>query len=94
MSKELLRQDMREFFSTTEPDKCWTWQGEVDKDGRGVFDCVYPGGHQKFPAQKSAMIVFGPEPVYGHERVVETCGNKLCCNPKHLRKVKIAKCLI
>jgi hypothetical protein len=81
---------MVRLLSTTEPDKCWTWQGEVDKDGH----CIYPGGHQKFPAQRSAMIVFGPEPVYKYEDVIETCGNKLCCNPRHLRKVKTSKCLI
>lgn len=39
-------------------------------------------------------MVFGNTPVYKHEIVVETCLNKLCCNPKHLRAVERYKCLI
>ena len=95
MPIQLLQKDMSRFLPA-ERDfcSCWPWQGEVDSDGYGVFNCVYPGGAQKFLAQRSALMVFGNTPVYKHEIVVETCGNKLCCNPKHLRKIERAKCLI
>ena len=73
---------------------CWLWQGEIDSDGYGVFDCVYPGGSEKFLAQRSALMVFGNIPVYENEKVINTCRNKLCCNPRHLQVVKVHKSLI
>ena len=94
MPKELIRKEMTGFLLSIDPDKCWTWQGEIDNEGNGIFNCIYPGDSQKFLANRSAMIAFGNTPVYPHEDVVNTCQNKLCCNPKHLRKIKRYKCLI
>ncbi|MCK4818292.1 hypothetical protein KA005_21155, partial [bacterium] len=87
--------EMRHFLpSDLNPDDYWPWQGEVDSEGYGVYTCTYPGGSQRFHANRSALIVFGGKPVYNHEDVVNTCGNKLCCNPRHLQKIERAKCLI
>ena len=95
MPIQLLQKNMSKFLpAERDLGKCWLWQGEVDSDGYGVFNCIYPGGNQRFLAQRSALIVFGNTPVYEWENVVETCGNKLCCNPKHLRAVKTCKSLI
>ncbi|MCK4828798.1 hypothetical protein KA005_74425 [bacterium] len=95
MPIQLLKKDMSRFLpAKRDPDSCWLWQGEVDSEGYGVFNCIYPGGSQKFQAHRSAKIVFGNEPVYDDEDVINACGNKLCCNPKHLRTVKTRKSLI
>lgn len=86
MPIQLLQRNMSKFLSS-ERDlcSCWPWQGEIDSDGYGVFNCVYPGGSQRFQAHRSAAIVFGKRTILPNMELFHTCGNKLCCNPGHIR---------
>lgn len=68
-------------------DECWYWTGGLTGKGAGTFrlDPIQP-----IPAHKAAYILaIGPLP-YG-QGVSQTCGNVLCCNPRHLQRGTIAQ---
>lgn len=68
--------------------ECWVWRGVVNPKGRGVVSIAGPtvdGARERtsMPAHRLAWILSrGRDP--GAADVVQTCGNALCCRPKHL----------
>lgn len=64
--------------------KCWTWTGFVRDDGFGViYNNLYPADLCKSLVHR-LMYLFEIGTVAEDQIVKQKCGNKLCCNPKHL----------
>ncbi len=64
------------------PEACWPWLGEVSSWGYGV-------GPHGVPAYVWAWrLTHRDAPLRGGYRLAQTCGNRLCVNPKHLRQRK------
>lgn len=73
---------VEEFFMKVdikEPDECWEWKGERNKQGQGVI--YQNGGYYsvswlcwKLTQEKSSKGFY----------IKRSCGNKLCVNPAHL----------
>ncbi len=61
---------------------CWLWQGNVREDGYGRATIQ---GHTYFAHRLSHLLHFGPIPK--GKKVMQTCGNRRCVNPKHLKRV-------
>jgi hypothetical protein len=62
------------------PGPCYIWTGCVHASGFGVLRT----GHRTFYAHRlSWAMSFGPPPLGA--KVVQTCHNKLCVRPDHLR---------
>lgn len=59
---------------------CWTWSGQTDKDGYGTF--WVSAGELIRVHRASFERHVGPIPEGA--LVVQSCGNKLCINPKHM----------
>jgi hypothetical protein len=58
----------------------WLWTGAVRPNGYGVFNL----GVRQELAHRLALELSGVEIPPGFV-VMQTCGNRLCCNPAHLR---------
>lgn len=65
-------------------DECWLWPGAPDNTGYGRA----PHDGKKDLAHRVAYVLsFGAVPeglVVSH---IESCANKMCCNPRHLEAV-------
>jgi HNH endonuclease len=61
---------------------CWVWQAGTDSNGAGKFTL----DGQKVIAHRLAYELYVNEIPDGYI-VRQTCGNRLCCNPKHLELV-------
>jgi hypothetical protein len=61
---------------------CWVWQASTDSNGAGSFKL---DGHMVV-AHRLAYELYAGEIPDGYI-VRQTCGNRLCCNPKHLELV-------
>ena len=59
-------------------DECWPWTGRVDNAGYGAFNYRFTKSNAH---AYSWMLVNGP---LNRRRLIHTCGNRLCCNPKHI----------
>lgn len=61
------------------PQSCWPWLGGTHQRGYGR---THWNGQQEQAHRIAWQIEHGPiEPGY---EIVQTCGDKLCCNPAHL----------
>ncbi len=60
-----------------EPDACWPWQGQCDKDGYGRFET---GGHRIQAHRISALLSAMPI----DEKICHRCDYTSCVNPAHL----------
>jgi hypothetical protein len=73
------------------PDQCWPWRGYFDKNGRGEFafrrSGVDPSDRAHWPPAKVAFWFSWGD--IGSLRVRHTCGSTYCCNPLHLRAVRV-----
>lgn len=58
---------------------CWPWTGEVDDKGFGRVKI----GSLTYPAHGIAYNLLWTGSV---DAIAHKCGNKLCCNPKHMGK--------
>ncbi len=64
-------------------EECWPWKGEVDDDGYGVYQ---RGKRLPEKVHELSWELFGG--TIPTELVIsQTCGNKLCANPKHLQAI-------
>ena len=63
---------------------CWLWTGFVDYNGYGrIYYDTYPGDSFRGLVHRLMWIFkFGNIPA--NMVITHKCGNKLCCNPKHL----------
>lgn len=79
---EEMREDFKKFMPDhTDKNGCWLWQGPVDSDGFGIYECQ----GKQFKAHRSSAILAGKRAILSYMKVFQTCGNKLCCSPSHLR---------
>ena len=60
---------------------CWPWKGETDQDGFGIYK---RGSRPPEKVHKLSWKLFDGGPIPAGVVVIQTCGNKLCANPKHL----------
>lgn len=64
---------------------CWLWSGQVSNSGYGRTMIVEnDGGTRMVSAQTASYLAFiGPIPP--GQLVIQSCGDRLCINPDHLR---------
>jgi hypothetical protein len=70
-------------------DSCWPWLGKVRQDGFGIFYVELEDDWEDpvVTAHSMAWVLFSPmpiKPVPQNKVISLSCGNKLCCNPKHM----------
>jgi hypothetical protein len=65
----------------TEDGDCWIWQQGVNSAGHPQAR-VYGKSEM---VRRHALVESGKEPYGRYKRVTDTCGNRLCCNPAHLK---------
>lgn len=70
-----LEQRISWFIEKAGPDDCWPWQSGVSGHG---FPRIRHGGRQLAVRR---IIMKTPEGM----QTYQSCGNKRCCNPAHLR---------
>lgn len=71
---------------TDNPDGCWPWRGAVKPNGYGTVHVKVRGVYtMRAPARVMFSIEHGEVP--RTTSVVQKCGTKNCCNPKHLKLV-------
>lgn len=63
------------------PNECWPWFGSCGHKGSGQF--IIDG--QNFRPHRVVYAMEHGDP--GPYPVIQTCGNRSCCNPKHLKLV-------
>ncbi len=84
--KEKLRTALKEKLTVEPSTGCWLYDGKPTATGHATF---YYGGAIQGSAHRVAYEVWvGPIPAGGY--VMQTCENKLCCNPTHLKLAKFA----
>ncbi len=66
----------------TEDGDCWIWSQSVNSAGYPQA-CINSKGGQM--VRRQALIEVGKSPSGRYKRVTDSCGNRLCCNPEHLR---------
>jgi len=69
---------------STQRDLCWIWQRMTV--GNPKFD-KYPAfqiAGERYQVRRAVYELWGLTPPLGVGTVRSTCGNSLCCNPKHL----------
>ncbi len=64
-----------------EPDACWPWLGDTDRNGYGVF--LWRG--KRAPAHSLALSFTTGEVRLPGLDTCHSCDNPPCCNPAHLR---------
>lgn len=70
---------------TEDPDGCWTWNGAVRDNGYGVVRVRLPSGRLTLRSPARAMFAATYGEVPNAFSVLQRCGTKNCCQPKHLR---------
>ena len=72
--------------SVTEDEKtgCWIWGRQISNTGYGRLMLSREGGTYMESAHRASYMAFiGPVPENGIIR--QSCGNRLCVNPDHLK---------
>jgi hypothetical protein len=64
-----------------EPDECWPWGGDTDRNGYGIF--VWHG--QRTGAHELALSFTTGEVRLDRLDTCHSCDTPACCNPAHLR---------
>jgi hypothetical protein len=63
------------------PSECWLWQGRLNRYGYGTVlfkKARHLAHHLAWALETRESIAKG-------QRILWSCGNKLCCNPNHMR---------
>lgn len=85
MKTELTR-NQKNLLSMTQLDEvtdCWVWRGQISNSGYGRTMIRNEHGTQMVSAQKASYLQFLDDVPVGY-LVKQSCGNRLCINPKHL----------
>lgn len=61
-------------------DECWLWNGNIDRNGFGRFS--FEG--KILMSHRVAYMLKHKAAIRKTTIVLQTCGNKVCCNPAHL----------
>lgn len=70
---------------TEEPDGCWVWTGAKRGNGYGIAR-LFLGGRYRMITPSRIMYAIENGSVEYTRSVLNTCGTKNCCNPRHLRQ--------
>jgi hypothetical protein len=65
-----------------EEGECWLWQQSVNSAG---YPQASIGGKTGQMVRRHAVMLSGRSLSGYRTRVADTCGNRLCCNPDHLK---------
>ena len=85
--KPITQKDLDRFWSKVdirEQDQCWDWQLTPTKHGYGLF----AAGGTLHRCTRFVWIHSGglySKEITGNLRITTSCGNKMCCNPKHMK---------
>ena len=82
MKKEITQKDINRFWNSVEQrgdNECWGWNLCTTQQGYALFSAG--GGLHR--AQRFAYT-YSIAPIPTKLRVVSTCKDRTCCNPKHL----------
>lgn len=64
-------------------DGCWTWTGAKDaRSGFGSYTITTSEGRRNYKPHRLVAEMLGFD--IAHRYLRHSCGNRLCCNPKHL----------
>jgi len=69
---------------TTDPRGCWVWQRAKRENGYGVMRVLVGG---RYSMRSPSRVIYAAEKgeVPYTKSVLQTCGTKNCCNPRHLK---------
>jgi len=69
---------------TTDPRGCWVWTRAKRENGYGLMRILVNG---RYSMRSPHRVIYAAE--YGEvpytKSVLQTCGTKNCCNPRHLK---------
>lgn len=85
MNQARLQRQLLGRVRKTGDDDCWQWTGQISNSGYGrTMISDGEGGTRTVSAQTASYLAFfGPVP--DGQLVGQSCGNRLCVNPDHLR---------
>lgn len=78
---EATRQRLLKYVAIAQEDDCWLWTGGLS-NGKYPKWLPYKSGLSCHPSKAMYQLFKGEIPE--GSKVTRTCGNSLCCNPKHL----------
>ncbi len=90
MYRARLQQKLRTYSLINPDTNCWEWHGQVSNSGHGRITIrdIAQGINKTLSAESASYIAFLEEIPEGMI-VRQTCSNRLCINPEHLRIEKI-----
>ena len=80
-TNELIKKRMQKKLIVTVESDCWTWDGACSKQGFGIWTI----NKEMHRVHRLAYRLWVDENLPKHAIVEQICGNRLCCNPAHLR---------
>jgi hypothetical protein len=88
LKKPITQKDVDRFWTHVDigkPNECWEWKLAITKYGYGLFAA---GNTLHRPARFAFINAKGlnTNPISTEYKVTVACGNKKCCNPKHLKR--------
>ena len=69
--------------------QCWEWQGQISNSGRGRIMIQSEDGTPRTVSAEDASYIAFLGAIPPNTLVRQTCGNRLCINPKHLTLMEL-----
>ena len=89
MNKELIQRNKKKLLmQVTENQQtcCWEWRGQISNSGYGRLMLKDEVGNKMYSAHRASYEIF-IGPISKDGIIVQTCTNRMCVNPEHLREV-------